>query len=348
MAPEVTVLLPVFNGEHYLRETMQSILEQTYRDFEFLIVDDGSTDGSPGIIRGFADPRIRVLLNPKRLKLSGALNRGIEEATGRYIARMDADDIALPDRLRIQVDYLEAHPGVGLCGTAIEIFGKSRPRKDIFPLATEDIRSYALFDCPFCHPSVMLRKELLEKHDLRYDGSYYPTEDYELWSRAIELFPTANLEDVLLRYRIHEKSMTGADWDEMDRQAARVIEPLLQRLQIDFSEEDLQLHRNIGRGRSCRLKSLAEVERAEHWLIRLIDLNRMQGQYDDQSLARVIGLVWYRLCMNSSHLGLGLFKRYRSSILAGQESNYERLLTLLGSVVKNRFYSPPPGEAALG
>ena len=332
---EVTVLLPVYNGEQYLHDTIRSILAQTYQDFEFLVVDDGSTDRSAHIIGSYSDPRIRVLVNPERLKLSGALNRGLDEAQGKYIARMDADDIALPDRLEKQVEFLDKNPQVGIWGTSIEVFGQTQQRTDIFPRTSVDIRSYALFDCPFCHPTVMIRKNVFNDHRLRYDGSYYPTEDFELWSRAIELFPSVNLEDVLLRYRIHEKSMTGADWDEMDRQAARVIEPRLQQLGIPCKQDELVFHRNIGRGRSVCLQNLADIERAEEWLLKLINRNKKRKCYDEMSLQKVVQTVWFRVCMNSSQLGFPLVKRYRKSVLAGQPLSYQRLFTLIGSVTKN-------------
>jgi glycosyltransferase involved in cell wall biosynthesis len=341
---EVTVLLPVYNGEQYLHETMRSILGQTYTGFEFLIVDDGSTDSTQAIINSYDDPRIRLLVNDRRLKLSGALNRGIDEARGRFIARMDADDIALPGRLEKQVEYLNAHPEVGICGTAIEVFGSTKRRTDVYPMTREDIRSYALFDCPFCHPTVMIRKELFNNHQLRYDGSFYPTEDFELWARAVELFPTANLPDVLLRYRVHEKSMTGADWDEMDRQAARVIEPLLKRLGVQFTEEQLQFHRNIGRGRSVRLQCFAELSRGEAWLLELMERNRLERCYEETAFRAVVETVWYRLCMNSSRLGLALVDRYRKSALSGGSVNYQRLLMLAGSAVKQKFAPSMSGD----
>ena len=336
---ELTVLMPVYNGEQYLHDTIESILAQTYKDFEFLIVDDGSTDRSPEIINSYNDPRIRLLANPVRLKLSGALNRGIEESSGKYIARMDADDIAFPDRLKKQVEFLDAHADIGVCGTAIEVFGQAKQRKDVYPKNTEEIRSYALFDCPFCHPTVMIRKEFFENNLLRYDGSYYPTEDYELWSRAIELFPSVNLEDVLLKYRIHDKSMTGSDWDEMDRQAARVIAPRLKQLGISFTQEELKFHRNIGRGRSVCIRTLAEIDQAEAWLSRLLSVNNEGKFYDKWALEEVVRTVWFRVCMNSSQLGFALVGHYRKSILAGPSLHYKRLFTLIGSVVKNSLKS---------
>ena len=114
---EVTVLMPVYNGERYLREAIDSILDQSFRDFEFLILDDGSTDGTADIIRSYRDERIRFLANPERLRLSGALNRGMAEARGSFIARMDADDIARPHRLARQLAFLRRNPEVGICGT---------------------------------------------------------------------------------------------------------------------------------------------------------------------------------------------------------------------------------------
>lgn len=323
-----------------MEETIQSVLGQSYTDFELLIVDDGSTDNSPAIIRSFHDPRIRVLENPERLKLSGALNRGFNEACGEYIARMDADDIALPLRLQKQVDFMDNNPEIGLCGTAIEIFGKDeRTRIDTYPPGTEEIKAYALFDCPFCHPAVMLRRELFADHMLRYDGSYYPTEDYELWARATTLFPTANLDEVLLRYRVHGGSMTGSDWSQMDKQAARIIRAQLDKLGIQCTEEDLQLHRNIGRGRSCQVHHVGELDKAEIWLQNLIVVNQKSKKYERYALAETISLIWYRLCLNNTFLGMKVFSKYTSSSLAKEDGmRKKRMFTLLLSVLKSSFF----------
>ena len=338
--PKVTVLLSVYNGEKYLHEAMQSILVQTYTDFEFLIVDDGSTDQSPVIIRSFNDFRIRVLKNPERLKLSGALNRGMKEAKGVYIARMDADDIALPQRLQRQVEYMDQHPEVGMCGTAIEIFSKVKTRIDIYPKTAVEIKAYALFDCPFCHPTVMMRRDFFIEHDLWYDGSYYPTEDYELWARAVDHFPTVNLDEVLLRYRVHDNSMTGSDWDNMDKQATRVICPLLQKIGITCSDEQLYFHRNIGRGKSCQLVSLYEIAEAESWLQCLGVANHSTLKYNEKSLSETLSLVWYRICLNSSVLGFGVVTRYfASEITKIEKKKIQYVVTLLLSVVKNKLLS---------
>ena len=335
--PKVTVLLPVYNGEKFLQETMQSILNQTYTDFEFLIVDDGSTDRTLEIIKSFADERIKILRNKERLKLSGALNRGLKEAKGRYVARMDADDIALPERLQRQVEYMEKHPEIGMCGTAIEIFGEVKTRPDIYPKTAAAIKAYALFDCPFCHPTVMMRRDLFVEHDLWYDGSYYPTEDYELWARAVALFPTINLGKVLLRYRVHDSSMTGSDWDAMDKQAARIIRRLLDQVEIECSDEELALHRNIGRGRSCQC-SFAEIYQAEVWLQKLLEVNSRKKIYEEQALSDMLSLVWYRLCFNNSSLGMKVLRQFVFGNQAKKDSiRWKRSTMLFLSIIKNKM-----------
>ncbi len=335
----ITVLLPVYNGEQFLADTIKSILAQTCTDFELLIVDDGSTDGSLQIMRSFYDERIRILQNPQRLKLSGALNRGMKEAGGKYIARMDADDIALPMRLEKQLAFMERHPEVGMCGTGIEIFGDVPVRKDIYPDTSEKIKAYTLFDCAFCHPTVMMRRDLFLENDLWYDGTYYPTEDYELWSRAINFFPTVNISDVLLRYRVHGNSMTGSDWDAMDKQAARIIRRLLDTLGVDWTEDDLALHRNIGRGRSCRCR-FAEIELADTWLQTLAQQNNKRKEYDADALSYMLALVWYRLCFNNSFQGMKVLRKYMGGgVVKGDSEKLKRSVLLLLSIVKNKLFS---------
>jgi hypothetical protein len=239
--------------------------------------------------------------------------------------------------LEKQVRFLDQNPKVGLCGTGIEIFGSVKTRKDIYPQTSEKIKAYALFDCPFCHPTVMMRRSLFARHELWYDGSYYPTEDYELWARAIELFPTANLDDVLLRYRVHENSMTGSDWDAMDKQAARIIGRLLDKLEVKWTDDILSLHRNIGRGRSCQC-TFAEIQQADNWLKSLFEVNEKQKQYEGRALSDILSLVWYRLCFNNSSLGMKVFRLYVSgSQVKNDMIGWKRSMMLFLSIVKNKM-----------
>ncbi len=334
--PKVTVLMPVYNGESYLRETIESILAQTFRDFEFLIVDDGSEDTTPLIIDSYCDNRIKVLKNATRLKLSGALNRGLDEARGDFVARMDADDLALPERLARQVEFLEQNIEVGICGAWINRFGKGRNYVDKNFVHEADIKAYSLFDCPFFHPTVMMRKSLLDKYSLRYDGDYYPTEDYELWTRAVDYFPCANIGKVLLKYRVHKASMTNADWSNMDSKGVLIAKNCLEKIGLQCTEEDLRYHRNIGRAGSYRCKEVGELLLAEQWLNRIIVANQKVKKYDEYALRNVIALVWFRLCFNAAPLGFQVLRKYRSiNWIRLNEKRNQRSLLIFFSIIKN-------------
>ncbi len=338
MLPKVTVLMPVYNGESFLRATMESILEQTFTDFEFLIIDDGSTDSTVEIVRSFNDERIRLLRNPKRLKLSGALNRGLDDAQGEYIARMDGDDISLPFRLEKQVRLMDTSPEVGVCGAWVRRFGNERKEINRYPENAELIRSYALFDCPFAHPTVMLRKSFFDQHSLRYEGQYYPTEDYELWSRALDLFPGANIQEILLEYRVHDSSMTCSDWDDMDTKAAAIACTQLGLLSLHPSEEEVLIHRNIGRGESCRSKNIEELQQGEKWLGKLLNANREKKRYDEAAFEETLALIWFRFCFHAAPLGLKTLRCYwRSSLLQNDQRKIQRGGVLALSIIKNRL-----------
>ncbi|MBL7897866.1 MAG: glycosyltransferase, partial [Crocinitomicaceae bacterium] len=159
----ISVVLPVYNGEKFLAESIDSVLNQTYKEFELIIVIDGSKDQSLEIARSYNDPRIRIHLNPINLGLVGALNVGLEQCTGEFIARMDQDDISVTSRFEKQINYLNLNPNVGVLGTAYRIFG--REEKDmILPQSNDQIKLLSFFKNPFCHPSVMFRRSVLEKY----------------------------------------------------------------------------------------------------------------------------------------------------------------------------------------
>jgi glycosyltransferase involved in cell wall biosynthesis len=306
--------MPVHNGSAYLTESIDSILRQSFSDFELLIIDDASTDNSVCIIERYNDPRIRLIKNSERLKLSGALNLGLDNARGDYVARMDADDISLPKRLETQVRHMNRYPDIGICGTWIRYFGGST--RDVLerPVSHEEVKAFTLVDTPFAHPTVMMRRNLMNDHHLRFDGSYYPTEDFELWSRAIDCFPVENIPKILLRYRVHRKSLTGSDWTKMDEQAVRVIARHFKSLGMDIKTDTLRFHRELCMG---RLRMSAElIDKAELWLQKILSENSRTGKFDPDALMIVLGDVWFRACMFAAYLGLWVAKRYADSNLA--------------------------------
>ena len=314
-SPRVTILMPALNAERFLPETLASIWAQTCGDFELLAIDDGSTDRTPDVLAACRDPRLRVLRNEKRLKLAGALNRGLDEARGEFVARMDADDLMRPDRLVWQLAYLDRHPEIGCCGGWVHTFGDG-PRKTLkFPANAEDLKAFALFYAPFAHPSVLFRREWFAREGLRYDGAYYPTEDYELWARALARFPCANLPRVLVDYRVHGQSMTGGEWSDMDAQTVRVQRSILANLGIEPTAEESRLHRAASMGQLP-----AEPEsfvQAETWLRKLEEANRIRGAYEPAALAEVLNYVWFRTAMAAVRkMGGAAWRAYRASPLA--------------------------------
>jgi glycosyltransferase involved in cell wall biosynthesis len=210
--PNVTVLMPVFNCAMYIREAVESILNQTYTNFEFLIIDDASTDETVSILKSYTDSRIQLIEKPFNTGLTNSLNQGLRIAKGKYIARMDGDDISLPERFDKQVSFLESHPEVVLCGSWFSIIGSDWVKK--LPEHHDDIQLTLLRRNCIAHPSVMIRKHILDKFDVFYEVSKEPTEDYALWVRLSSLGKLHNLQDPLLNYRVHTSQVSSKRVEE--------------------------------------------------------------------------------------------------------------------------------------
>jgi glycosyltransferase involved in cell wall biosynthesis len=206
--PIITVLLPVYNGERYLREAVESILTQTFGAFELLIVDDGSTDGTEAICRSFTDPRVRVMRHEDNAGLVSALNDGIDQITTKYVARMDADDVALPERLARQVAFLESRPDIVACGSWARELVDGRLRDVMRRPTGEYLRQTAWRPVPIFHPTTCLRTDVLRS--LGYRPESIHAEDYDLWLRLCRNHRIDNVPAVLLHYRVHQASVSHA------------------------------------------------------------------------------------------------------------------------------------------
>jgi glycosyltransferase involved in cell wall biosynthesis len=209
--PLVSVVMPVFNGLPWLSEAVESILNQSYENLEFVIVDDCSDDGSVQLLKTYAveDSRIKLILNSSNAGVPATLNRGIEHCSGKYVARMDADDVSTPDRIRLQVEHMEKHPACGVVGSWIyRVRQKGRTRIKAFPEKNDDLKLLLLFECCFSHPSVMMRKKVLDQLPFVYDESFSSAQDYELWSRLKDYCDFYCIQQPLLRYRELETSVS--------------------------------------------------------------------------------------------------------------------------------------------
>jgi glycosyltransferase involved in cell wall biosynthesis len=282
-APAVSVLMPAFNSEQYIREAIESILGQSYSDFELLVVDDHSTDSTADIVREYCerDARIRALRNEGVKGIVGALNTGLALARGEYIARMDADDVSLPTRLERQHDFLEEHHDISVCGTNMELFGAQQFVWRL-PQDHEAIRAGLIFTVLIAHATVMMRKTALEEYHYRYDADYGYAEDYELWSRLSERYRFANLPDVLYRYRKHGTDGGSLREEIRSRSAQRVRLRLLGALGIVPSPEESELHRQIGD--YCYRPTRALVRRANRWLDKILEANERSRVFDPHAL----------------------------------------------------------------
>jgi glycosyltransferase involved in cell wall biosynthesis len=298
--PKVTVLMAVYNGEDFLREAVESILQQTYSDFEFLVIDDGSTDNTSTIIKSYDDQRIRLVKNIENIGLTKSLNNGLQLSRGAYIARMDADEISLPNRFAEQVEFLDSNKGIGCCGTLARIFG-NHDSEWRYPLDHDRIKVDLLFHSCLVHASVMLRQDVLKKHDILYDEECICAQDYELWVRLSNVTRLANLDSFLLLHRIHNSSIGVTYTNLQIKIASRIRSQQLEHLGISFSEEEADLHHRLGRSLYESLgSSLCEVHR---WLIKIKTANHKRQVYHEPALSEILG----RQLLNVVRMNKGTF-----------------------------------------
>ncbi len=236
---KVTVLMPMYNAEAYLREAIDSVLRQSYADFEFIIIDDGSTDDSVAIVESYDDPRIRLLRNHGNHGICYTLNRGIDESESEYIVRMDADDISEPRRIEWQMRYMDNHPEVGASGGNLIIFGEGiEPRPFIMNHDRYECRAELLFNSSMAHPATIIRRKVLEEHQLRYKEEYRGIEDFELWWQIAKHAFIVNQDKTLLRYRIHPQQVTSTDKPGIKRLAERFTAQRFSDLGIALNDDE--------------------------------------------------------------------------------------------------------------
>lgn len=276
---KVTVLMPTYNVAPYVKEAIESVLRQSYRDFELLVVDDASTDDTLAVVRSIDDPRIRIAAFDNNVGLAENLNRGLALINTEYVARMDGDDIAEPFWLEKEVAVLDSHPEIGICSGGFERFGtvKSLVR---FPERHEDCMANMLFECSVIVPT--FRMSLYRDHGLRYRTDAFPAEDYRFWAECLRVTKVYNLQETLFHYRMHPTQICTARREEQQKKVAEVRRYMLEWLSPDFSEEERQYY--TGQFMEPQITSRQDYQERQAFCQKMIEKNRSMGHFDEEAL----------------------------------------------------------------
>lgn len=304
----VSVLMPVYNAGEFLRLAIESILNQTFSDFEFIIFNDGSTDESSKIVRSYKDPRIKFYDYSQNSGYVIHLNTGIEIARGKYIARMDADDIAHPQRLEKQVSFLEKHPEIGVLGGWLQTI-EDVPTLFKYPESNGEILMKMMQDNPMGHPVVTMRRDILIENKIRYDNSYVPAEDYKMWSLLTDVTKLANLQEVLLYYRKHE--------GQISTRKAQLQRHNILKTQFEFLSS-LCPDNGFDFETYCKLKEIRYeagidfLEKAGYWIQSLLQENDRKHKLPIEPFRKALLWEWYCVCNYYNQKGGNSWKSFYS------------------------------------
>lgn len=209
---KVTVLMGVYNSELFLKEAMDSILNQSYKDFEFLIINDGSSDKSEEIILSYNDNRIHYFKNHENIGIGRTVRKGMEMIHSKYVIRVDSDDISFPDRFQEQVDFMDSHPEIAIAGTLFDVMGDPIKGSDLYESSLK-IRTRALFECPIIQPSIIINNEFIKRHQLNYDKRFEVAGDFALFLDTLKHGELAIIPKKLMSYRRHTEQVTAKKYN---------------------------------------------------------------------------------------------------------------------------------------
>lgn len=309
--PLVSVLIPCFNVENFVVESVSSIINQTYKELEIILINDCSTDNTKERLMYLSsiDTRIKIYNNEVNLKLITTLNKGVTLCSGKYIARMDADDISLPARIEKQVEFLEKNHDYSVVSTMFYTFRTGSSQKNLYrnPTRFEDLQAYLLFKSGICHPAVMIKKTLFTEYGLKFEKEYLHVEDYALWSKALYVTKLANLDEPLLLYRVHKNQISTINEKKQIENKKTVFKIHCEHLGLPFDTESLNVYASVAE--SVPLEASFEyLNKCEQFMIDLLKINDERKFCSSTYLKNMLSLHWLRLCANS-RLGLKVRKK---------------------------------------
>lgn len=304
----ISVIMSVYNSENYLKDSVESILKQTFSDFEFIITDDGSTDNTLKILKKYAeeDNRIKLLVNSENLGIPKSVNKMFDVSNGEFIARMDADDISHVQRFEKQISFMQNNSDIGFCGTNSEFFGKYVNKKyNHWIFDHEEIRAALLFRNVIANDTALIRKKVIDQYKIRYNENYKAIQDYELWSRLISLTKFFIIPEVLLKVRVTDTGITATSSkikNYRENLLRQVYRNLLENMGVSHSEEELFIHDFIASKNNKT--SIEHLKNGEKWLIKLYNYNYIHKVYDERTFGKLLNSYWLNLCHRASYLGL--------------------------------------------
>jgi glycosyltransferase involved in cell wall biosynthesis len=335
--PKVSVVMPALNAEKFVSEAIDSILGQTLGDLEFIIINDGSTDGTAEILESYRlrNPRISVHTQ-NNSGVATAMNVGCQLARGKYIARMDADDISLPQRLAKQVAYLSQHAEMGICGTWMETFWQSPQHLVSYPTDPDLALCTLPFQMPLIGGSVMFDRRLYSERRVHYNPNVGATDDYLFIVECSKYCRVSSVSEVLYRYRCHPLQVTKVRKEQQHKFAKQIRQQQLEELGVQPTEDEINVHESISTWQVDGDQDW--VKKIEAWLVKLKSTNLRNERYPKGAFAHVLADYWFATCTRNARLGLWSYKTFFDSPLAADSKlGARRRLKFLAKCVAYSF-----------
>ena len=304
--------MSVYNGQTYLREAIDSILQQSYSHFEFIIINDGSVDASLSIVQSYNDSRIKIINNEGNKGLIYSLNKGIEQAKGKYIARMDADDISLPNRLQCQLEVFKANSQLVIVSSDFYLLKQSTLTTIKQAFQQDSLKGTLLFAPCFCHPTVMI-KNIFKDNNLSYNKDFVHAEDYKLWTDLTHLGGFYNIRIPLLKYRSHTAQVSVTHHQMQLKISNKIRSEFIQKLHFNLPPKELETLHFIGNNEF--IISINQLVAIEHCLNTLVNENQRTKAFDKEAFDKVICKFWLDSC-GYSNLGLKAYQTFLKSNLS--------------------------------
>ena len=302
----LSIIMPAYNAEKFISQAIQSILDQTYNNFELIIINDGSTDKTKNIIESFDDKRIRYFENERNEGIVFSRNKGLKLAQGEYIGMLDADDIAYSKKFEEQITFLEQNKDFGMLGSwanFIDEEGVGLPGNWKLKAPPEMIPAIMLFKNYFLQSAVVYRKQCINQYSFR--EGFDILEDYLVWMEIIRKHKVWNLQKYLIKYRVHSGGVTKMHQEERLEKEKKVFRLQLMELGIDATEQEIELHLLIRDDKP--ITNIATLKSIEKWLLKINEQNKSTKTYDQQMLAKVIFNRWLKVCAKAKSLHFKMF-----------------------------------------